>query len=58
MTEGMRPAPLATTPHKVAAAVVDAVRDRREQVWVPAPLRVVMSTLRHLPRPVFRRLPL
>jgi decaprenylphospho-beta-D-erythro-pentofuranosid-2-ulose 2-reductase len=58
MTEGMRPAPLATTPEKVAAAVVAAVRDRHEQVWVPAPLRVVMSVLRHLPRPVFRRLPL
>jgi decaprenylphospho-beta-D-erythro-pentofuranosid-2-ulose 2-reductase len=26
-------------------------------VWVPAPLRGVMSVLRHLPRPVFRRLP-
>jgi decaprenylphospho-beta-D-erythro-pentofuranosid-2-ulose 2-reductase len=58
MTEGLRPAPLATTPQKVAAAAVTAVRDRREQVWVPAPLRVVMSVLRHLPRPVFRRLPL
>jgi decaprenylphospho-beta-D-erythro-pentofuranosid-2-ulose 2-reductase len=58
MTEGMRPAPLATTPQKVAARVVAAVRDRREQVWVPAPLRGVMSVLRHLPRPVFRRLPL
>ena len=32
-------------------------RNRREQVWVPAPLRGVMSVLRHLPRPVFRRLP-
>ena len=37
--------------------VVDAVRNRREQVWAPAPLRVLMSVLRHLPRPVFRRLP-
>ena len=57
MTEGMKPAPLSTTPEAVAAAVVDAVRNRREQVWVPAPLRWVMSVLRHLPRPVFRRLP-
>jgi decaprenylphospho-beta-D-erythro-pentofuranosid-2-ulose 2-reductase len=58
MTEGLKPAPLATTPEKVAAAVVDAVRNRREQVWVPAPLRAVMSVLRHLPRAVFRRLPI
>ena len=34
MTEGMKPAPLSTTPEAVAAAVVDAVRNRREQVWV------------------------
>jgi decaprenylphospho-beta-D-erythro-pentofuranosid-2-ulose 2-reductase len=57
MTEGLPPAPLATTPEAVAAAVVDAVRSRREQVWAPAPLRGVMSVLRHLPRAVFRRLP-
>jgi decaprenylphospho-beta-D-erythro-pentofuranosid-2-ulose 2-reductase len=57
MTEGMKPAPLSTTPEAVAEAAVDAVRNRREQVWVPAPLRGVMSVLRHLPRPVFRRLP-
>jgi decaprenylphospho-beta-D-erythro-pentofuranosid-2-ulose 2-reductase len=57
MTEGMKPAPLSSTPEAVAAAAVDAVRNRREQVWVPAPLRGVMSVLRHLPRPVFRRLP-
>jgi decaprenylphospho-beta-D-erythro-pentofuranosid-2-ulose 2-reductase len=57
MTEGMKPAPLSTTPEVVAASVVGAVRTRREQVWVPAPLRPVMSVLRHLPRAVFRRLP-
>jgi decaprenylphospho-beta-D-erythro-pentofuranosid-2-ulose 2-reductase len=57
MTEGMKAAPLSTTPDAVAAVVVDAVRKRRELVWAPAPLRVVMSVLRHLPRAVFRRLP-
>jgi decaprenylphospho-beta-D-erythro-pentofuranosid-2-ulose 2-reductase len=57
MTEGRRPAPLSTTPEVVAAAVVAAVRGRKEQVWVPAQLRPVMSVLRHLPRPVFRRIP-
>jgi decaprenylphospho-beta-D-erythro-pentofuranosid-2-ulose 2-reductase len=57
MTEGMSPAPLSTTPEAVAAVVVDAVRNRRELVWAPAPLRAVMSVLRHLPRAVFRRLP-
>ncbi|RBL83752.1 decaprenylphospho-beta-D-erythro-pentofuranosid-2-ulose 2-reductase, partial [Streptomyces cavourensis] len=28
-----------------------------ETVWVPGSLRVVMSALRHVPRPLFRRLP-
>jgi decaprenylphospho-beta-D-erythro-pentofuranosid-2-ulose 2-reductase len=57
MTEGLEPAPLATTPEAVADAVVDAVRDGKEQVWVPGTMRVVMSGLRHLPRGLFRRLP-
>jgi len=58
MTEGMKPAPLSTTPEAVAAVVVDAVRARKELVWAPAPLRFVMSALRHVPRPIFRRLPI
>ena len=57
MTEGMKAAPLSTTPEAVAAVVVDAVRNRRELVWAPALMRLVMSVLRHLPRAVFRRLP-
>ncbi|KQT89526.1 short-chain dehydrogenase [Marmoricola sp. Leaf446] len=58
MTAGLDAAPLAVGPEEVARAVVDGVAAGREQVWVPRPLRPVMSTLRHLPRPVFRRLPL
>jgi decaprenylphospho-beta-D-erythro-pentofuranosid-2-ulose 2-reductase len=57
MTEGMKPAPLSTTPEAVAKVAVDAVRNRKELVWAPAPLRFVMSALRHVPRPIFRRLP-
>jgi decaprenylphospho-beta-D-erythro-pentofuranosid-2-ulose 2-reductase len=57
MTEGLDAAPLATTPEAVAAAVVEAVRDGKEQIWVPGTMRAVMSGLRHLPRSVFRRLP-
>ncbi|OLT17557.1 decaprenylphospho-beta-D-erythro-pentofuranosid-2-ulose 2-reductase, partial [Pseudonocardia sp. CNS-139] len=57
MTEGLTPAPLAVTPEAVAAIAVDAVRNRRELVWAPAQMRLVMSVLRHLPRAVFRRLP-
>ena len=58
MTAGLRPAPLSQTPEQVAEVVVAAVRSGRELVWAPAPMRWVMSVLRHVPRPVFRRLPI
>ncbi len=58
MTEGMDAAPLATTPQAVAGIVVDAVRNRKELVWAPGSMRFVMSALRHVPRPIFRKLPI
>ncbi|MCH1868801.1 decaprenylphospho-beta-D-erythro-pentofuranosid-2-ulose 2-reductase [Nocardioides sp. CFH 31398] len=58
MTAGLDPAPLAVRPEDVAQAVVAAVDGSAEQVWVPAAMRPVMSVLRHVPRRVFRRLPL
>jgi decaprenylphospho-beta-D-erythro-pentofuranosid-2-ulose 2-reductase len=58
MTAGMDEAPMAVTPEQVAEATVAAVRDRKELIWVPAPMRIVMSGLRHVPRPLFRRLPI
>ncbi|MFE9772545.1 decaprenylphospho-beta-D-erythro-pentofuranosid-2-ulose 2-reductase [Streptomyces sp. NPDC005931] len=57
MTAGLPEAPLATTAEEVATAVELGLRRRSETVWVPGALRVVMSALRHLPRGVFRRLP-
>ncbi len=56
MTAGLDPAPFATTPEAVARAIVEGVRRGAHTVWVPPVLRFVMSALRHLPRPVFRRL--
>ena len=58
MTEGLEPAPLATTPEAVADAIVRGLGARLGDVWVPGALRYVMSVLRHVPRPVFRRLPI
>ncbi|WP_406158962.1 SDR family NAD(P)-dependent oxidoreductase [Streptomyces sp. NBC_01005] len=49
---------LTTTPDAVAEAIVTGLRRRSETVWVPGSLRAVMSALRHVPRPLFRRLPL
>jgi len=56
MTAHLDPAPLATTPDAVADAIVEGLAKGSEIVWVPSTLRFVMSALRHLPRPVFRRL--
>jgi decaprenylphospho-beta-D-erythro-pentofuranosid-2-ulose 2-reductase len=58
MTAGRPESPLATTPEAVATAIELGLRRRSETVWVPGSLRVVMAALRHLPRAVFRRLPL
>lgn len=58
MTEGMADAPLAVTPEDVADAVVSGVKQHKDLIWVPAPMRAVMSGLRHVPRPLFRRLPI
>lgn len=58
MTAGMKPAPLATTPREVARVVVGGLDRRARVVWAPPALRIVMTVLRHLPTPVFRRLPL
>ncbi|GAA2636264.1 decaprenylphospho-beta-D-erythro-pentofuranosid-2-ulose 2-reductase [Streptomyces axinellae] len=57
MTAGLRPAPFATTPSAVAEAIAHGVRRRARTVWVPGALGPVMTALRHLPRPLFRRLP-
>jgi decaprenylphospho-beta-D-erythro-pentofuranosid-2-ulose 2-reductase len=55
MTAGMSPAPLATTPHAVADAVVKGIAANREVVWVPSTLRWLMAAFRHLPRAVWRK---
>jgi decaprenylphospho-beta-D-erythro-pentofuranosid-2-ulose 2-reductase len=57
MTTGMDPAPLSTTPEAVADAIVHGLGSNATTIWVPGPLRYVMAVLRHVPRVVFRRLP-
>ncbi|MDI5978517.1 decaprenylphospho-beta-D-erythro-pentofuranosid-2-ulose 2-reductase [Amycolatopsis magusensis] len=58
MTEGMADAPLTQTAEQVAGIAVDAARRGKDLVWAPAPFRFVMSALRHVPRPIFRKLPI
>jgi decaprenylphospho-beta-D-erythro-pentofuranosid-2-ulose 2-reductase len=62
MTEGMKPAPLATTPAAVGAAVARALGKPgtggrgKSVVWVPAPLAGLAAVMKLVPRPVWRRL--
>lgn len=58
MTEGMAAAPMSAEPAEVASAILRGLEKRAEVVYVPSKLRYVFAVLRHLPRPVFRRLPL
>ena len=58
MTSGLGEAPLAVTPDQVAEAVLAGVAGKRELIWVPGAMRAVMSGLRHVPRPLFRKLPI
>ena len=61
MTQGMKPAPLATTPQGVGAAVASALRGQgrggnKSVVWVPAPLVGLATVMKLIPRPVWRKL--
>lgn len=58
MTRGRRSAPFATTPRVVGELAAEGMRRGRHTVWTPGILRFVFMALRHLPRAVFRRLPL
>ena len=57
MTAGLAAAPLSQTPEQVAEVIVAGLAAGRHTVWAPSTLRWVMSALRHLPREVFKRLP-
>jgi decaprenylphospho-beta-D-erythro-pentofuranosid-2-ulose 2-reductase len=57
MTEGMDPAPFATTPEEVADAVVAGIASGADVVYAPPVLRWVFAIMRQLPRAVWRRMP-
>lgn len=56
MTAGLEPAPLATDADAVARVIEGGLRRRAATVWAPPALRWVFVAVRHLPRPLFRRL--
>jgi len=57
MTEGLPPAPMATSCAAVATAICEGLGSTTPVLWVPAKLKVVFFVLRHLPQAIFRRLP-
>lgn len=56
MTAGMEAAPFSTTPDKVAADIVSGLAKGSTTVWSPAILRFVFMGMRHLPRPIWRKI--
>ena len=58
MTAGLDPAPMATTPDAVAEAVAAGLAGGAHTIWVPGRLHWVFTVLRHLPRSLYRRLPM
>jgi decaprenylphospho-beta-D-erythro-pentofuranosid-2-ulose 2-reductase len=56
MTQGMKPAPLATTPEGVGVAVARALSGGKSLVWVPAPLAGLAAVMKLIPHPVWRKL--
>ncbi len=57
MTEGMQPAPFATTPEAVAEAVAQGIISGAPVVYAPPILRWATVVIRHLPRALWRRVP-
>jgi decaprenylphospho-beta-D-erythro-pentofuranosid-2-ulose 2-reductase len=56
MTAGMEPAPLATTPAQVGAAVAAGLAGRASLIWVPASLGQAAILMRLMPRRIWRQL--
>jgi short-subunit dehydrogenase len=57
MTNGMTPAPLSSTPSRVAASTARALAKGRRTVWIPWALGPASAVLRLLPQFIWRRMP-
>jgi decaprenylphospho-beta-D-erythro-pentofuranosid-2-ulose 2-reductase len=58
MSAHVKEAPLTVDKEYVANLAVNAAAKGKELVWAPAAFRYVMMVLRHIPRGIFRRLPI
>ncbi|AQA02875.1 decaprenylphospho-beta-D-erythro-pentofuranosid-2-ulose 2-reductase [Mycobacterium sp. MS1601] len=55
---GAKEAPLTVDKEDVAELAVTASAKGKDLVWAPGAFRFVMMILRHIPRPIFRKLPI
>jgi decaprenylphospho-beta-D-erythro-pentofuranosid-2-ulose 2-reductase len=58
MSAHVKEAPLTIDKEYVADLAVASAAKGKELVWAPTAFRYVMMVLRHIPRSVFRRLPI
>ena len=58
MSAHVKEAPLTVDKEYVAELAVTASAKGKELVWAPGAFRYVMMALRHVPRPIFRKLPI
>ncbi len=58
MSAHLKEAPLTIDKEQVADLVVRSVAAGKDLVWAPPAFRWVMVALRHIPRPIFKRLPI
>jgi decaprenylphospho-beta-D-erythro-pentofuranosid-2-ulose 2-reductase len=58
MSAHIKEAPLTVDKEYVANLAVTASAKGKELVWAPGTFRYVMMVLRHIPRPIFRKLPI
>src|SRR6201997_1737478 len=58
MSAHIKEAPLTVDKEYVASLAVTASAKGKELVWAPAAFRYVMMVLRHIPRSIFRKLPI
>jgi decaprenylphospho-beta-D-erythro-pentofuranosid-2-ulose 2-reductase len=54
----VKEAPLTVDKEDIAKLAVAASQKGKDLVWAPGPFRFVMIALRHVPRPIFRKLPI
>ncbi len=58
MSSHLKEAPLTVDKQQVGELVVASAREGKTLIWAPPAFRYVMTILRHIPRPIFKRLPI